>query len=58
MQSLADQVDGAYYVSTAEIIDGQDAGVYDADLVHPSVFGARLIGEQIAELVSTAEASR
>lgn len=58
MQSLADQVDGAYYVSTAEIIDGQDAGVYDPDLVHPSALGARLIGDQIAEVVSTAEASR
>jgi lysophospholipase L1-like esterase len=53
---MADALDGAFYASAAAVIDPADLSHYDADRVHPSVLGSRLIGEHLAEAIEAAEA--
>jgi phospholipase/lecithinase/hemolysin len=41
-----------YFASAADVIDPTNRGHYFEDLVHPSVEGSRLIGEQLATVIN------
>lgn len=53
--ALAEQVDGVYYIDAGEVITPDQNELYDADNVHPSVEGARVLGEFIAEQILSFE---
>ncbi len=51
LEAYAGQTAGVYYAPAAAVIDPTNSGHYDADLVHPSPLGSRLIGLQIADII-------
>ena len=50
-QTLAATDTGVLWVDGREQINGEDLSYFDDDLIHPSVSGSKLIGEQIARAI-------
>ena len=49
--ALSDEI---IFVSPADVVQADDLEAFDDDLVHPSVEGSRIVGEQIAEAITAA----
>jgi lysophospholipase L1-like esterase len=54
LEAMARTTDGVYFASAADVIDPNNRDHYFEDLVHPSVEGSRLIGEQLAAVINAA----
>ncbi|MEO0494655.1 MAG: SGNH/GDSL hydrolase family protein [Actinomycetota bacterium] len=54
MRTLAGRFDSVLFVDPGEIVQGDDRFAFDDDLVHPSIEGSRVVGEQIAAAISAA----
>ncbi|MEL6346796.1 MAG: SGNH/GDSL hydrolase family protein [Myxococcota bacterium] len=54
-QRLADAVDGIWFADGREVVDGEDLSMFVDDLVHPSIEGSRVVGEQLAQRIAAAE---
>lgn len=53
MEAVADGNSSAYFVDLRAVMDGDEQPeLFDDDLLHPSVSGARVMGEAIAEVIS------
>jgi acyl-CoA thioesterase-1 len=51
LEAMARTTGGVYFASAADVIDPNNRGHYFEDLVHPSIEGSRLIGEQLAAVI-------
>lgn len=52
---LAESVDGAWFVDGSDAIGPDDLWAFDADLVHPSVDGAEVLGRLVADAMVAAD---
>lgn len=52
LEAMAIATGGVYFAPAAEVIDPKNRGHYFEDLIHPSVEGSRLIGEQLAAVIN------
>ena len=52
LEAMAGAAGGVYFASAADVIDPTNRDHYFEDLVHPSVEGSRLIGEQLATVIN------
>lgn len=53
--ALADATDGVIFVDARDVVTGDDAEMFDEDLVHPSVAGSEAIGLYVAAAMTAAE---
>ncbi|MDG1116516.1 MAG: SGNH/GDSL hydrolase family protein [Flavimaricola sp.] len=51
---LSERLSGVFFAPAAQVIEPGNRAHYDEDLVHPSVLGSRLIGDQIAAMILAA----
>ncbi len=54
-RAAADRRPGVTFVDMAAAIDGEDPALFDTDRVHPSVVGAAIMGERVADAIRSAE---
>lgn len=55
LAQMAESIDGAYFVSAADVVSAADAVAYETDRVHPSVEGSRIVGQYVADAILAAE---
>ncbi|GAA6164540.1 hypothetical protein NBRC116590_22440 [Pelagimonas sp. KU-00592-HH] len=55
---LADQVEGVYFLSNAELVPHGDRSFHGVDMIHPSVKASTIIGQRVAELIKAEDKDR
>jgi len=55
---MAEQMDGVYFLSIADLVPDGDRSFHGADMIHPSKKGSKAIGRMVADLIRQVDESR